>query len=190
MDNFRYVAWEVLQGEGIYFPMMEGSNGELFTTGQAIQSALGLSKQSFQSIYKRNKIEFDSLRATFCCPKEFLREHKGLFGIKRVRADINIWSSDDMLTFAFHAKTPESLDFRVSLRKFIKEYSKRHYVTKAQYDQLLAERNDYKQKFEKLSVIFISNMTPAIKIAGTSAGKALATQKKFKKALGDYGLLN
>jgi hypothetical protein len=190
MDNFRYVAWEVLQGEGIYFPMMENKQGELFTTGPAIQQALDLTKQAFLNIYKRNQVEFDSLRSTFCLPKDFLRDNKELFGIKRVREDMTIWSADDMLTFAFHSKTEKSLEFRVSLRRFIKEHSRRHYVTREQYEQMMSDRDMYKQKFDKLSMVAMTEWMPAAKITGTSAGKALNAQKKLKSLLGDYGLLN
>jgi hypothetical protein len=136
MDNFRYVAWEVLEGEGVYFPMMEGSNGELFTTGPSIEKSLGLTKTMMTKVYRNNQREFEALRVPVGHPKEFLKEHKSLFGIKRVRADLNIWSADDMLTFAFHSKSEKSIEFRISLRKFIKEHSKKHYVTREQYEEL------------------------------------------------------
>jgi hypothetical protein len=190
MDNFKYVAWEVLPGEGVYFPMMEDENGDLFTTGPSIEKSLGLTKTIMTKIYRNNKKEFDALRVPIRHPKDFIKEHKNLFGIKRVRTDLNIWSADDILTFAFHAKSEKSVEFRISLRKFIKEHSKKHYVTREQYEELLEQKDYYQEKFEKLSIVALTEWMPAVKITGTSAGKSLAAQKKLKSLLGDYGLLN
>lgn len=104
--------------------------------------------------------------------KEFFTAHKTEFGIKRVRSDMRLWSEDDMLTFAFHSKSPQSLEFRKQLRKFIKQNATRGYVTQAQFDELKGQMHSIME--------LVAMYVPAANEAASSAGKALRAQRSTK----------
>lgn len=170
MNDFKYVAWEVLPG--LSLPMMEDGEGELFCTNKCIEDGLGIGSDSVRKIYERNKAEFSGVSVTNRHAKEFLKAHKNEFGVKRVRLDMRLWNEDDMLTFAFKANTEKGFEFRKKLRQFIKANAKRHYVSKDEFD-------DLKNKFDLLATMVL-NATPAVEKSASLAGQQLANCKKTK----------
>jgi prophage antirepressor-like protein len=165
----KLIRWEFL---GLCMPMMEDESGELYCTSKAICEALGINEHALRMIINRNKKEFGSLRVTDRYAKEFFQANKTEFGIERVRSDIRLWSEDDMLTFAFHSKSDDSLEFRQKLRKFIKLNAKRNCVTVEQFEQL-------KGQFDALCEL-VKNYIPAANDAASFAGRALRAQRETK----------
>lgn len=189
----KLVRWQFL---GLHMPMMEDENGELYCTSKAICDALGISYDDLKHITMRHPEEFGNLRVTDCHSKdgglslsnlqpknkelrvgnpnakEFFTAHKTEFGIKRVRSDMRLWSEDDMLTFAFHSKSPQSLEFRKQLRRFIKQNATRGYVTQAQFDELKGQMHSLME--------LVALYVPAANEAASSAGRALQAQKGTK----------
>lgn len=128
----KLVRWEFL---GLHMPMMEDDNGELYCTSKAICDALGIDKHTMEMIVSRNKDEFGSLRLTNCGSKDGGLRVTDCYSKDLSVSDCNA-SEDDMLTFAFHSKSPQSLEFRKQLRRFIKQNATQGYVTQAQFDEL------------------------------------------------------
>ena len=175
--DYKHVSWEVLPG--IFLPMMENSEGDLFCTNKAICEGLGITESAIRDIYRRNMGEFDAVSVAKCDAKNFLLNNKKPFGIKRVRGDMRIWGEDDMITFAFFSKSEKSRDFRSQLRRFIKENAKIHYGTKSQYEELHKEVKSLRSALSYLSEEMAKNKVAA-EYDASLAGKLLSNQRKTK----------
>ena len=176
----KLVRWEFM---GLHMPMMEDEAGELFCTSKALLEALGINKDVVDHIVSRHGKELGTLRAENCQSKEFLQKHKVELGILRVRQDMRLWSEDDMLTFAFHAHSDKSLEFRKQLRQFIKANAKRGYVSEEQFNLMRGElRTELDAVRSELRAIVdkVSKYGPAADAAASMAGKALRAQRDTK----------
>ena len=96
----KLVRWTY---NNLHIPMMSDSQGELWCTSRQLCGALGLEPKALRELKRRNIEEFEFLSATENGAKEFLKENKTEFGIRRVRQDITLWSEDDMVTVAILA---------------------------------------------------------------------------------------
>lgn len=79
----KYVAWNF---RSLTVPMILGDDGVLYTTSNALCSALGISLSSLTHMYKRCPERFSDLRLTQNQSKEGFLERRKEFGIGRVRA--------------------------------------------------------------------------------------------------------
>lgn len=174
----KLVRWEF---QGLHMPMMEDEGGELYCTSKAICEALGINEATMRWTYNQHKAEFDSLSVGKTNAKEFFQQNRAEFGIKRVRKDMRLWTEDDMLTFAFHSRSPESLEFRKRLRQFIKQNARRDYVSQEEFESLKGELENMKEMVHSLMRIANEN--------ASQAGKMLYDQKKSKhlRAVPDTG---
>lgn len=163
----KLTRWEFM---GLHMPMMEDDRGELYCTSKALCEALGINEGTLRSVYERHKEEF--LSVSICDAKEFLRQNKVEFGIKRIRSDMRLWSEDDMLTFAFHSKSVQSLEYRKQLRQFIKQNAKRGYVSRDAFENLKGELHEIKEFMQKYML--------AVDESASHVGKALRAQRETK----------
>lgn len=174
----KYVAWEVIPGTCL--PMMEDDNGELFGTNKTVSDGLGVNPSTLRTLYQQNKEEFDSLSVLNTDAKEFLRLNKSKFDISRVRSDMRMWTEDDMLTFAFLAKSDKGREFRRNLRKFIKINAVRHYVSLEEHNKLKNGLSEIKEQMHTMSLLILQNQQ-AVKYDASLAGKLLSNHRKTKE---------
>ncbi len=104
----KRVRWSF---ESFHVPMMEDDDFELYTTRKVACMALGISEESLKQIFRLHPKEFTSPRDMKHTAKEFLRENRVEFGIRRVRNDLHLLNEDDLFTVAFHAMSVKSLNF-------------------------------------------------------------------------------
>lgn len=182
--NWKFVEWEVVPG--LKVPMMEDEQGNLLGTNKTVATMLGMSEEGVRYTYNTYKDEFEALSVCNTNAKDFLQENKDVFGIQRLRKDMRLWTDDDILTFCYKATGQAAVDIRRKFTMFIKENSRRHYVTKDQYESLQAEMERRNKAYEGLAVEFevfkqfVIRHLPAIDATASLAGKALRLQRDTK----------
>lgn len=85
---------------------MPSIDDELYITQDNLSKLLGISAGCLNKTYNNRKDEFDAVSANIIRANEFLKQHKHLLGIKRVRKDMHLWTEDDMLTFGMLVRGP------------------------------------------------------------------------------------
>ena len=168
--NYKYLDWDVVPGVSI--PMMEDSTGELWGTNKTVAALLGITESGVRDIYSGNKKEFDKNCVGNSDAISFLKRHKSQFGLKYVRSDMALWSSEDILTFCYRASGDKAIEIRRKFSKFIKEHSKRNYVTQEQYLKL-------EEKFQAMATLVLQHL-PAVESTASLAGRTLNMQKQTK----------
>ncbi len=171
----KYVKWEIVPG--VVVPMIEDIEGQLWGTNKTVSQMLGLSEEAVRYLYNEHKEEFEansvgSLSVSNTNAKEFLKNHKAEFDIVRIRQDMRLWTDDDILTFCYKATGQKAIEIRRSFTKFIKEHSKRHMVSKEEFEAL--------QNQVSTLVEFVSNHLPAVESTASLAGRALRMQRDTK----------
>jgi hypothetical protein len=149
--------------------------GDLYCTSKSICEALAINESTFREIYNVHRLEFGGLSVGNSDAKEFLQQNRVEFGIKRVRKDMHLWSDVDMLTFAFHAKSPAASCYRKQFIQFIKQHAKIESVSYEEFNQLRGELMEFKALAESALLA-----APAVKEAASHAGSMLALQKRTK----------
>lgn len=172
----KLIKWEF---NGLIVPMID-IEGDLYCTSKAICSALGVTDNALKQCYRDHGIEIGE---SLGCLKEplrsFLYENKIQLDIKRVRTDINIWSEDQMLTFAFHITSDKAIQFRKDLIVMIKQYAKKDTISRDEYEKLQNEFQDLKHTVGVLVQSIESAQIPMSKIASES-GKLLRIHRDVK----------
>ncbi len=171
----KYVKWEVVPG--VVVPMIEDIEGQLWGTNKTVSRMLGISEDNVRKIYSANKEEFEpdsfeKLSVRDPHAKEFLKNHKAEFDIGRIRSDMNFWTDNDILTFCYRSTGQKAIEIRRSFTKFIKEHSKRHMVSKEEFEAL--------QNQVSTLVEFVSRHLPAVESTASMAGRALRMQRDTK----------
>jgi prophage antirepressor-like protein len=85
--------------------------GRLYTTTQVLAKALGVSYDAIYHSYLRNKDRLEKLNLTNCQAKEVFAQNKEAFGIKRLRADMHVWSESQMIFLAFNCRSEQGQEF-------------------------------------------------------------------------------
>jgi hypothetical protein len=204
--------------------MMEGADGALYTTNAIVCAIFGWEASVPLQLYRRHKEQFDSRSMTVIHAKEFdplsvsvsdtnakevdplsrndsdakefLAQNKAIFGIKRLRKDMHLWTEDDILTFAFLAQSQRGLEVKRELKKFLKEQALKNYVPRQDWDQLLAsyaalyaQNQSYEAALQALQAQFqelsarlsdLEQAKPALQATASAAGTALAAQRFTK----------
>jgi len=171
----KYVKWEIVPD--VIVPMIEDDNGQLWGTNKTVSRMLGISEDNIRHIYGAHREEFEpssleklSMRDPHA--KEFLHEHRAEFDIGRIRKDMNFWTDDDILTFCYKATGQKAIEIRRKFTKFIKEHSRRHTVSKEEFEAL--------QNQVSTLVEFISRHLPAVESTASLAGRTLRMQRDTK----------
>lgn len=167
----KLVRWSF---QGLHMPMMEDDSGELYCTSKAICEALAIDEATLRKICERHPEEVGENCVTDCHAKLFLKENKAEFGVRYVRGDMRLWTEDDMLTFAFHARSNVALEFRRKLRQFIKQNARRGYVKQVEFDRLQGRLDQMAE--------LIQSLIPSVDKSASLAGSLLAEQKHSKAA--------
>ena len=165
----KLVKW---QFQGLVMPMIQDESGELYCTSKAICEALGVCEETLRTVYNRHREEFSSLSVSNCNAKDFLKENSEEFGVKRVRADMRLWTEDDMLGFGFFLKSDEAREYRRQLRQFIKANAMVNTVSREEHEQL-------KGRLEYIENLLRDSM-PAVHSTASMAGRMLRTQRDNK----------
>lgn len=179
----KLVKWKF---NSLEVPMIEIEK-ELYCTSKAICGALNVNLTALTMCYQRNLLEFGSpLDSQNVSLREFLKEHKEYLGIKRVKADLNLWSEQQMFLFAVHISSPSSIQFREELWSFIKQHVQVSTVTLDMYRELESRNESLEARLAmqehmllEMDARITAIQTPMDQIA-THAGKMLCLQKGTK----------
>ena len=132
-------------------PMMMDTSGKLWCTSKQLCEALGIKPEAIRKLAHDHKDELEFLSVTESHAKDFLKENKSEFGIKRVKQDMSLWSEDDMITIAVLSKSSVAKQFRKDLVKLIKEQARKSYVTRDEFNEIAIDRNRYIQLYGETS---------------------------------------
>ena len=161
---------------------MADESGQLCGTNKTIAGILGISESGVRDIYCDHKDEFEALSVAIGDAKEFLSENREVFGIKRVRSDMKIWSDNDILTFCYKATGPKSIEIRRQFTQFIKEHSRKTIITEEQY---LAQQDQITQLQTKVD--HMEHMQSKIDVMEETM-KLIWKAKGFEATAGSYEL--
>lgn len=134
----KYFKWTF---KNLTVPMVEIEPGHLRCTNMAIASSLGVDIKVLRKVYERHPQVFTPLSATECRAKDFLRNHREQFEIKRVRGDIKLWTPRDMLRFARYITSPTSDEFHEHVIDLIEEQAQVGQIALEEYDRLMTRAN-------------------------------------------------
>ncbi len=165
----RLIRWSF---HNVHMPMFENEQGQLFCTTRAICSVLGIKEDAVRQITSTHAAELSSPSVIESHAKAFLDQHRVEFGIKRLRADMRIWSDKDMFTIAILSRSSVSREFRDGLWDLVKKQATRGYVSEEEHNKLLSRV----AKLEDL----IAAALPDLEMAASAAGHALQAQKGTK----------
>jgi hypothetical protein len=165
----RHFLW---QFQDLTIPMMEDTNGTLYTTGPILANALGLEEKTLRNIYANHQDEFDGNCAQDVGAIPFLQENKTAYGLKYVRGDMHLWSEDDMILFAGLTRTQVGKAFRKEMVRAIKAQARKGYIPQEQFDVLVGQLMTRLQMVEEA--------IPALNRAASAAGSVLQAQKSTK----------
>ena len=155
------------KSENFCCAMVEDEERRMWTTTAGVAGALGIEQDSALNLYHRNKAHFEDTTPSLRGDKEsvvaFLTQHQKHFGIKRMRANLRIWSEDDVLTLAVLCKSPQALKAKKEFLQFIKSNMRREYATlQTQYNELLHR------------LMLVEEALPAVQKLRSAAGSSLA----------------
>lgn len=170
----------------IHLPMMEDDDSMLYATTKVSALALATSERELIEVVRFNKGRLQCLNTGSLRAKEFLKQNRVEFGIKRVRADMLLWSIPDLMLATVCIKTPEADQFRIEFARIVIENVKRSLVTTEQYNKLQAELEEQRANHNALlaQVTAMQDLVlqtqPALAQAAAAAGSALNAQKKVR----------
>lgn len=143
----KLVNWSF---NGLEIVMMESPEGVLYCTSKQLSAALGVGESAVRTVRLRNKDEFNSLSVTKRDAKEFLAQVKDALGIKRLRADIYLWSEDEMILAAILTRSTVSKEFRKGLIQFVRDNARKNMVENEVHARVLIELGKCVTQIEEL----------------------------------------
>ena len=110
----KIITW---QFHNIKIPMIR-INGKLYTTSYVLAAALSVTSDELIYLYRKYKEEFDEtcLRLSLTQPKDRFRE---TFGIERLRPDMHLWSTDNMMDFGFLNHSDVGREFKRGVKRLL-----------------------------------------------------------------------
>lgn len=174
--SFKLVWW---QFQNLAIAMLEDEEGELWCTSQALCTALGITEHHLWNIRQRHGDRIHPVSLSERQAKEFMREHKEQFGIKRVRNDSLLWALDHALGVAFFVRSTTAYEFQQDLITLIKQQATKHTITEEQYKELIRQQTLVmeQQAEDRRRLEVLEGTAPALRTAATAAGRALQAQK-------------
>jgi len=115
-----------------------GSEGTLYFNPPSICIALDATPDALRHVLQRNKDMFSIVRplsVTICHAKGievFLKKHKELFLIQRMRKDLVWYSEDDFIGLCFLMKTDKAKTAQREFKSYIRERRRISYYTEKQ----------------------------------------------------------
>lgn len=167
------------QFQNLNVPMMEDANGTLYTTSPILASLLQVTEDNLRMVYQNHQDEFDGLSVSDIYANDFLRQNKEVFGIQRVRADLHVWSEDDLILFAAFANSSQGKEFRKAMKELVKQQARKTLITKEYFDavvsQLVAKNIELQARVDAVEAA-----QPHLRNIASNAGKLLNDQKHTK----------
>lgn len=168
----QLVKWSF---HGIEVPMIS-YEGDLYCVNKALVQMLGCNTNYLQRTLRNNLKEFELLRPSSGWSKEellnFIRQNKSIFGISRVKEDLNIWSEDEVFTFAFLSRTDRAIQCRTEFRIFLKQHRTISVVSIEQYNKLIEENKQLNTRTTALEEMVMRLVHPMDR-AASNAGRTL-----------------
>jgi hypothetical protein len=140
----RLVYWEY---KGVKVPMAEDAEeGKLYCTSKVICKGLGLKEKDLYNMCLNHPQHFqDSLKYSNLAVKDFISEHRGEFGVQRVR---KIYTDAELIAFAILSKSPVSIEFMQDYIKFVRSRVSVGFVSQEAHDALQAKFDDQQRRLE------------------------------------------
>jgi BMFP domain-containing protein YqiC len=167
------------QFNNLNVPMMEDEDGTLFTTGSVLSGVLGVTERNLRNVYLNHRDEFDGNCANDIGAISFLQQNRETFQLKYLRADMHVWSEDDMILFAALSNSDQGKEFRKGMKELVKQQARKSYVSREEYESLAEQLIHVSNRLEALEQER-ENVRPSLNLAASAAGVALAAQRNTK----------
>lgn len=173
--KFQFVMMTI---NNLQIPMIR-VEGEHYITQKSLEKLLGVDGGTLRKTFKNRRDEFDGLSVDSIYANDFIKEHKELLGVKRVRRDMHLWSEHDMLTFTMIVRGPRGKELRSELIQFIKDNAKYETVPQAEHDKALSRLDQVERELERLRGD-MEMLKPLLKEQARLSGKSLRMQRETK----------
>jgi len=164
-------------------PMIELEPGHLRCTNKGIEAALGVNASTLRDVYREHADRFTPLSVGKSDAKGFLREHREVFDIQRVRSDTKLWTPRDMLRFARYITSPAADEFHERVIDLIEEQARVGAIAPEEFRAL--EERVAALTFESIELKELKGrmavMEDTLGITGSALGKGLQAIGKAKK---------
>jgi hypothetical protein len=164
---------------GPSLPMLKTANGERLTTRHVVAVALGTTDNALRLIHSRYQHRFDTVSVADRHAIQFLKDHKDAFGVKYVRGDMRLVTLRDAIRFATLSNSPTAVDFQEAILDEIIRSTLENTVSTAEFQATIARLEAQNQQLAER----IDQVQPALRVAASSAGRALHAQKELKALL-------
>lgn len=179
--KFQFVMMTI---NNLQIPMIR-INGNHYITQKTLEKLLGVKGATIRKTFLTRRDEFDGLSVDIINAKDFIREHKHLLSVKRVRDDMHLWSEHDMLSFAMLVRGPRGRELRSELIQFIKDNAGYDMVPKEEYDRALSRVTNLEKELTELREE-VRMLRPALKELAKLSGQSLRMQKDTKNLRNNF----
>lgn len=155
-------------------------DGECYITQKSLEKLLGVSGVTIRRTFSNRRDEFDGLSVDSMNAREFIRDHKDLLGVKRVRSDMHLWSKHDMLAFTMILRGKRGRELRDELIRFIEENAKYDTVSKDEYSAALEQVSSMRRQLDQLREE-VEMIKPLLKEWAKISGQSLRVQSETKR---------
>jgi hypothetical protein len=181
----KLIQWSY---NNLIVPMMEDDQKCLVTSGPILCAALGIAPKTLDKIAARHAHRFSWYMETNCLNiSELLSQNRELFGIKRLRKDVKLWSDADMINVAFLSNSPMATHFQESVIELIRQQARKDYLSPEAFEKIVlqmseqsAQLMELRADLESLRRVF-DLARPSLNNAASAAGIALQAQRGIKK---------
>ena len=132
----KIVFWKF---HNIKIPMIR-INGKLYTTSYVLAAALCTTQDNLRMLYKKYREEFDetclSVSGIYAKDLAALDRFRETFGIERLRLDMHLWSTDNMMDFGFLNHTDVGREFKRGVKRLVNKEAHTYCPTAREVDKI------------------------------------------------------
>lgn len=188
----KTVEWRF---ESLVVPMID-IEGKLYCTSKGIYTALGVDKKSFSKCFLRHQRDIGaplgrqnddlSLGCQNVTLRSFLLANKSFFDIKRVKGDIQLWSSYQMFEFSVRLTSPIATKYRRELWELVERHAQVTYISQDRWEALEARNEELEATVSTLvhqmGIIMQEREAAKTSIdqAASAAGRSLSAFRQTK----------
>lgn len=189
MSKFELITMQI---NNLQIPMIRVGK-DTYVTQHCLSTMLGIDSITIRCTYRNRREEFDGLSVYSVNAKEFIKQHKHLLGVQRVREDMHLWSGHDMVVFSWLVRGERGRRIRHEIIEQVLNTAQQKVVSVEEHEQALHELSTIRveksqlqmeleavhRELEELKGI-IEPVKPFLREVAKAAGRNLRAQKDTK----------
>lgn len=164
-------------------PMLKLPDGRRVCTSKAVCKALGINKEALWFLTSKYADKLSRISLSETQAKDFLDEHRDLYEIGRLRNDMRLWTSSDLLWFARHATSVQSDEAYVEIIKLVQREAQEGMISIEEWRGMEARNAELEQRNVTLEEVVrrIDVLEETLGITGSALGRGLQAIGQVKK---------